>query len=146
TIRGADLVVAADGINSRTRELFKDRFKPTTELRPNHFCWMGSDRPMDAFNFFFRDTPHGICISHCYQYQPGRSTWVMETDPETFAKAGLDKLDEAASARFLERVFAEELRGHRLITNKSVWRNFPTIRCQRWTRGTVVTIVDGGAA
>ena len=110
TIRGADLVVAADGINSRIREAFADHFKPTIELRPNQFAWMGSTRPFDAFTFFFRETEHGIFIAHCYQYQPGRSTWMMETDPETFARAGLDKLDEEASARFLEGVFAEELR------------------------------------
>ena len=145
TIRGADLVVAADGINSRTRELFKDRFKPSIELRPNHFCWMGSDRPMDAFNFFFRETQHGIFIAHCYQYQPGRSTWVMETDPETFKRAGLDKLDEQGSARFLEGVFAEELNGHKLITNRSLWRNFPTIRCEKWTADNIVLIGDAKA-
>ena len=144
-IRGADLVVAADGINSRTREAFKEQFKPSIELRPNHFAWMGSKRPMDAFNFFFRETPHGIFIAHCYQYQPGHSTWVMETDPETFKRAGLDKLDEAASARFLEDVFAKELAGHKLITNRSVWRNFPTIRCERWTADNVVLLGDAKA-
>ncbi len=145
TTRGADLVVAADGINSRTREAFKDRFNPTIELRPNYFCWMGSDRPMDAFNFFFKETPHGIFIAHCYQYQPGRSTWVMETDPETFQRAGLGAMDEAASAQFLEGVFAEELAGHKLITNRSLWRNFPTIRCEKWTADNVVLIGDAKA-
>ena len=100
---------------------------------------------MDAFNFFFRETPHGIFIAHCYQYQPGRSTWVMETDPDTFKRAGLDKLDEAASAQFLEGVFAEELAGHKLITNRSIWRNFPTICCERWTHDNVVLIGDAKA-
>ena len=145
TTRGADLVVAADGINSRTREAFKDKFKPTIELRPNYFAWMGSKRPMDAFNFFFKETDHGIFIAHCYQYQPGHSTWVMETDPETFRRAGLDTLDEVASARFLEGVFADELAGHRLITNRSVWRNFPTVRCERWTADNIVLIGDAKA-
>ena len=88
---------------------------------------------------------HGIFIAHCYQYQPGRSTWVMETDPETFKRAGLDKLDEAASARFLEGVFAEELAGHKLITNRSLWRNFPTIRCEKWTADNIVLIGDAKA-
>ncbi len=145
TVRGADLVVAADGVNSRTREAFKEHFKPTIELRPNHFAWMGSKRPMDAFNFFFRETKHGIFIAHCYQYQPGRSTWVLETDPETFRRAGLAKLDETASARFLESVFAEELNGHKLITNRSIWRNFPTIRCERWTHDNIVLLGDAKA-
>jgi anthraniloyl-CoA monooxygenase len=100
---------------------------------------------MDAFNFFFRETEHGIFIAHCYQYQPGRSTWVMETDPETFKRAGLDPHDETASARFLEGVFAEELDGHKLITNRSIWRNFPTIRCERWTHDNMVLLGDAKA-
>src|SRR5215470_7353982 len=143
--RGADLTVGADGINSRLRRTFANRFNPTTDLRPNFFSWMGSTRPFDAFTFFFRETEHGIFIAHCYQYQPGRSTWVMETDPDTFARAGLGKLDEPASARFLENVFAEELQGHKLIINRSMWRNFPTIRCERWTAGNTVLIGDAKA-
>src|SRR5581483_3346461 len=141
----ADLVVGADGINSRLRETFAAEFKPEVDLRPNKFSWMGSTRPFDAFTFFFRETEHGIFIAHCYQYEPGRSTWVMETDPETFARAGLDKLSEQESAAFLERIFADELNGHKLITNRSIWRNFPTIRCARWTHKNAVLIGDAKA-
>jgi len=144
-MRDADLVVAADGVNSRVRETLAADFQPAVDLRPNTFAWMGSTRPLDAFNFLFRETPHGIFIAHCYQYEAGRSTWVMETDPKTFARAGLDRLDEAASARFLEGVFAEELAGHRLITNRSLWRNFPTIRCERWVARNAVLIGDAKA-
>jgi anthraniloyl-CoA monooxygenase len=141
----ADLVVGADGINSRLRETFASEFQPEVDLRPNKFSWMGSTRPFDAFTFFFRETEHGIFIAHCYQYEPGRSTWVMETDPETFARAGLDKRDEQQSAEFLEGVFAEELKGHRLTVNRSIWRNFPTIRCARWTYKNAVLIGDAKA-
>jgi anthraniloyl-CoA monooxygenase len=144
-VGNADLVIAADGINSRVREVFADQFQPSVDLRPNKFSWMGSTRPFDAFTFFFRETEHGIFIAHCYQYELGRSTWVMETDPDTFVRAGLDKLDENASARFLEKVFAEDLKGHRLIVNRSVWRNFPTIRCARWTHGNIVLLGDAKA-
>jgi anthraniloyl-CoA monooxygenase len=144
-MREADLVVAADGVNSRVRETLAADFRPSVDLRPNKFSWMGSTRPLDAFTFFFRETPHGIFIAHCYQYEAGRSTWVMETDPQTFARAGLDRLDEAASAKFLEAVFAEELAGHRLIVNRSLWRNFPTIRCERWVAGNAVLIGDAKA-
>ena len=145
TIRGADLVVAADGVNSKTREAFANFFKPDIGFRPNHFAWMGSTKPLDAFNFFFRETEHGIFIAHCYQYQPGRSTWIFETDPETFQRAGLGKLDEQGSAQAMERVFAEELDGHSLITNRSIWRNFPTIRCERWTHDNTVLLGDAKA-
>ncbi|MGE3871123.1 MAG: bifunctional salicylyl-CoA 5-hydroxylase/oxidoreductase, partial [Pseudorhodoplanes sp.] len=144
-MRDADLVIGCDGVNSRVRETFAESFKPGIDWRPNKFTWMGSTRPMDAFNFFFRETEWGIFIAHCYQYEPGRSTWVLETDPETFRRAGLDKLDEEASARFLEKVFAEELRGHKLITNRSIWRNFPMIRCERWTHENVVLLGDAKA-
>jgi anthraniloyl-CoA monooxygenase len=141
----ADLVVAADGINSRMREAFCATFKPSVDLRPNLFSWMGSTRPFDAFTFFFRETEHGIFIAHCYQYEPQCSTWIIETDPQTFARASLDQLDEAASARFVERLFADELAGHRIITNRSIWRNFPNIRCERWVAGNVVLIGDAKA-
>src|SRR6478609_3997295 len=145
TPRDADLVVAADGINSRIRAQHADVFRPETDLRPNKFAWMGSTRPFDAFTFFFRETEQGIFIAHCYQYEPGQSTWVMETDPETFARAGLDKLDEQQSAKFLEGVFAKELAGHKLTVNRSLWRNFPTIRCERWTHDNIVLIGDAKA-
>jgi anthraniloyl-CoA monooxygenase len=144
-IRQADLVVVADGINSRMREAYADRFKPSVDLRPNFFSWMGSTRPFDAFTFFFRETEHGIFIAHCYQYEPKCSTWIIETDPQTFARAGLGKLDEAASARFVEGLFADELQGHRLIINRSIWRNFPTIRCERWVADNMVLVGDAKA-
>src|SRR5207237_1008097 len=132
--------VAADGITSSVRQLIADDFKPSIDLRPNFFSWMGSTRPFDAFTFFFRETEHGIFIAHCYQYEPQRSTWIIETDPQTFARAGLDKLDEATSARFIENLFKDELNGHQLITNRSVWRNFPTIRCERSVADNLVLI------
>jgi anthraniloyl-CoA monooxygenase len=143
--RDADLIVAADGINSRIREKYASVFKPSVDLRPNKFAWMGSTRPFNAFTFFFRETEYGIFIAHCYQYEPGRSTWVMETDPETFARAGLDKLNEEQSARFLEGVFAKDLAGHKLTTNRSLWRSFPTIKCERWTHDNIVLIGDAKA-
>jgi len=141
----SDLVVAADGINSRIREDHRDHFRPQTDLRPNRFSWMGSTKPLDAFTFYFRETEHGIFIAHCYQYEPGRSTWVMETDPETFARAGLEAMSEEEAARFLEGVFADELDGHRLITNRSMWRQFPMIRNERWTMDNVVLLGDAKA-
>jgi anthraniloyl-CoA monooxygenase len=141
----ADLIVAADGINSAIRTRDEAHFQPNTDLRPNRFAWMGSTRPFDAFTFFFKERPEGIFIAHCYQYERGASTWVLETEPDTFLRAGLDHATEAESARFMEDVFAEELAGHRLITNRSQWRQFPMIRCARWTRGNVVLLGDAKA-
>jgi anthraniloyl-CoA monooxygenase len=142
----ADLIVAADGINSPVRTRFAAHFAPEIDLRPNRFAWMGSTHPFDAFTFFFRERPEGIFIAHCYQYEADASTWVLETDPATFARAGLDRMDEAQSARFMEDVFREELRGHRLLTNRSLWRRFPTIRCGRWVKDNVVLLGDAKAS
>jgi len=142
----ADLIVAADGINSPIRERDAAHFQPEVDLRPNRFAWMGSTRPFDAFTFFFKEPAEGIFIAHCYQYEAGASTWVLETDPETFARAGLEGMSEAESARFLEGVFAEELGGHRLVTNRSHWRRFPMIRCGRWVKDNLVLLGDAKAS
>ena len=141
----ADLIVAADGINSPIRTRDEAHFQPNTDLRPNRFAWMGSTRPFDAFTFFFKERAEGIFIAHCYQYEPNASTWVLEMEPQTFLNAGLDQATEAESARFMETVFAEELAGHKLITNRSPWRQFPMIRCARWTHGNVVLLGDAKA-
>ena len=140
--REYDLVVAADGINSSIRETYRDHFVPETDLRPNRFVWMGSTKPLDAFTFHFRELPEGIVIIHAYQYEPGRSTWIFETDPDTYAKLGFDRMSEAESADFLEKTFAEELGGHKLITNRSLWRQFPMIRCSRWVKDNIVLMGD----
>jgi anthraniloyl-CoA monooxygenase len=144
-VRDYDLVVAADGINSRIRETYVDHFQPEVDLRPNRFVWMGSTKPLDAFTFHFRELPEGIVIIHAYQYEPGRSTWIFETDPETFARLGFDAMSEAETAAFLEAAFAAELGGHKLITNRSLWRQFPMIRARRWVKDNIVLIGDAKA-
>ena len=141
----ADLVVAADGINSLVRETYKEHFGTAVDLRPNRFTWLGSTRPLDAFTFSFRETEHGVFIAHAYQYEPGHSTWVMETDADTFERAGLDGMTEGGSARYLEKAFAEDLDGHALLINRSLWRRFPMIRNARCVRGNTVLLGDAKA-
>jgi anthraniloyl-CoA monooxygenase len=143
--KDADLIVAADGINSAIRETRREHFGTKVDFRPNKFAWMGSTRTFDAFSFFFRETEYGIFIAHCYQYEPHRSTWVMEVQADTFEKAGLGDLDEAQSARFLEKVFADELRGHKLLINRSTWRNFPRVSNEHWVKDNIVLIGDAKA-
>jgi len=141
----ADLVVAADGINSRIRERHADHFRPEVDVRPNKFSWMGSTRPLDAFTFIFQETEWGPFIAHAYQYEAGRSTWVFETDPETFERAGLAGMSEAQSAKLMERIFGWFLDGHPVLTNRSIWRSFPMIRSKRWVMGNKVLIGDAKA-
>jgi anthraniloyl-CoA monooxygenase len=141
----SDLIIAADGINSSVRAANEAHFRPELDLRPNRFAWMGSTKPLDAFTFSFRETEHGVFIAHAYQYEPGRSTWVMETNADTFERTGLGDMSEAQSARFLENVFAEDLDGHALVTNRSTWRRFPMIRNARCVMGNVVLLGDAKA-
>jgi anthraniloyl-CoA monooxygenase len=141
----SDLIVIADGINSRIRERYKEHFQPSVDLRPNKFTWLGSTKPLDAFKYFFRETPEGTIVAHCYQYEPDRSTWVIETDEKTWRNFGFDRLGESEMLPVIERVFAEELDGHALIANRSLWRNFPTITNRTWVKGNAVLVGDAKA-
>ncbi len=144
-IAGADLVILSDGINSRFREKYTAHFAPEVDLRSNHFAWMGSTKPLDAFTFIFQETEWGPFIAHAYQYEPGHSTWIFETDPDTFARAGLKGLDERQSADRMAQIFGWFLDGHPLLINRSMWRNFPMIRSKRWVRGNMVLLGDAKA-
>ena len=130
----SDLIVVADGVASKIREKYKEHFQPSVDLRPNKFTWLGSTKPLDAFKYFFRETPQGLIVAHCYQYEPDRSTWVIETDEQTWKNFGFDKLSETDMLPVIEAVFAEELDGHKLINNRSLWRNFPTITNKTWVK------------
>ena len=144
-VRAADLVVACDGINSRVRERHADHFRPSLDWRRAKFAWFGTTRPLDAFTFVFRDTPHGMFQVHAYPFQVGDeplSTWIVECHEDTWRRAGLEGMDEAASARFCEELFAEWLDGHPILTNRSIWRSFPTVRNETWVKGNVVLLGD----
>ncbi len=142
----ADLIVLADGINSRFRDKYITHFEPEVDLRSNVFAWMGSTRPLDAFTFIFQETEWGPFIAHAYQYEPGHSTWIFETDPETFERAGLADLDEKQSADRMAEIFGWFLEGHPLLTNRSMWRNFPMIRNKRWVKDNMVLLGDAKAS
>ena len=141
----ADLIVLADGSNSRFRDKYVDHFRPEVDLRSNKFAWMGSTRPLDAFTFIFQETEWGPFIAHAYQYEVGRSTWIFETDAETFARAGLEGLSERQSADRMAEIFGWFLQGHPLLTNRSMWRNFPMIRSERWVKNNMVLLGDAKA-
>lgn len=138
----ADLVVAADGVHSGTRRKFADHFRPEIEHRPNRFVWLGTTFPFPAFTFYFKSDRHGLWRVHAYRYAPDRSTFIVEAREETWRAAGADRMSEDETVAFCERLFAEELRGHRLLKNRSVWRSFPVIRCGRWSRGNLVLLGD----
>jgi len=141
----SDLIVVADGLNSRIRSKYSDHFQPSLDLRPNKFTWLGSTRPLDAFKYFFRETPQGVLLAHCYQYEADRSTWVIEMDEGTWKNFKFDQLSEQEMIPVLEKIFSEELDGHPLIANRSLWRNFPNISNKTWVRGNAVLVGDAKA-
>jgi anthraniloyl-CoA monooxygenase len=142
--KDSDIIVGADGIASRVRELYKDHFKPSFEWRKNHFIWYGSTKPAPAFTFDFTSNHHGIWVLGAYQYSRDLSTWVVEAPARTWAnaRAEVEHLSEAELLAYMERLWADKLQGHRLVSNKSVWRTFPTIRCETWWFRNIVLIGD----
>ena len=141
----ADVIVASDGINSRIRTHFAQVFQPDVRSMANYFTWMGSTRPLTDFTYFFKETLEGIIVAHTYQYEPGRSTWIFETDPACWAGHGFANRSEDEAARYLETLFADELQGHGLITNRSLWRNFPRVECKAWSHGNIALLGDAKA-
>ncbi|MCA8951664.1 MAG: FAD-dependent monooxygenase, partial [Planctomycetes bacterium] len=137
-----DLVVAADGVNSRVRERYAASFGPALDWRKCKFAWFGTTKRMTAFTFVFLPTEWGLFQVHAYPFEAGRGTWIVECREETWQRAGLDRLDERQSAEFCERLFAEWLAGEKLLTNRSIWRTFPTVRCESWRHGNVVLLGD----
>ncbi len=138
----ADLIVVADGAASLIRDRLSDQFQPHLDWRQNRFVWLGSTRPFPAFTFYFKPSPVGLWRTHAYQYAPGRSTFIVEAREETWKASGLDETDEQATVAYLERLFTDELQGHRLLANRSIWRRFPTVRNARWHSGRVVLLGD----
>src|SRR5205807_8192511 len=100
----------------------------------------------DAFTFIFQETEWGPFIAHAYQYEAGRSTWIFETDPGTFERAGLKGLNEKQSADRMAKIFGWFLEAHPLLTNRSMWRNFPMIRSKRWVKDNMVLLGDAKAS
>ncbi len=139
---GADLIVGADGANSTVRKLLEGRFVPTLDWRPNRFVWLGTTKSFPAFTFYFRENEHGLWRVHAYQYEPGSSTFIVECTEETWRSSGMDEASEEQTAAYCETLFQEELDGHALVRNRSLWRSFPTIRCERWSAGNVTLIGD----
>ena len=128
----ADLVVAADGFNSSVRERYREHFRPRVDMRPNRFVWLGTTRPFPAFKFYFKHDRHGLWRVHAYRYEEGGSTFIVETTEATWRAAGMDTADEARTVAFCEELFRDELEGHPLIANRSIWRQFGVVTNERW--------------
>jgi anthraniloyl-CoA monooxygenase len=143
----ADLLVAADGVNSRTRKRYAAAFEPDIDVRKCRFIWLGTRQSFPAFTFAFEKTEHGWFQIHAYQFSKDLSTVIVETREETWKAHGLDTYSTEQSIEFCERLFGRYLGGHRLMSNAnhlrgSAWLNFNRVLCKRWHTGNVVLIGD----
>jgi 2-polyprenyl-6-methoxyphenol hydroxylase-like FAD-dependent oxidoreductase len=138
----ADLVIGADGVNSLVRKTHEAEFGTEITLLQNRFAWFGATRPFDYLTQTFKKLPQGNFNAHHYRYTPAMSTFLVEVDAGTFERVGFDAMNEEASRSYCENIFADELEGAHLVTNKSVWRRFPVISNKHWSVGNRVLVGD----
>jgi 2-polyprenyl-6-methoxyphenol hydroxylase-like FAD-dependent oxidoreductase len=139
---GCDLVVGADGVGSLVREVHRASFQPSIEELSNRYIWYGTDQPFDCLTLTFRENGDGAFVAHHYRYGESASTFIVECDAETWAAAGLAAMPEADSLRYCEELFREELGGHPLLTNRSLWLRFKVVTNRRWVHDNVVLLGD----
>ena len=143
----ADLILAADGLNSRVRAAAPEAFGVDVEVRRNRYVWLGTTRAFDAFTFDFRETPHGWVWAHAYRFEPGLSTFILECSDATWRASGFDGMSQDETCRAGEALFADLLDGHPLMSNArhlrgSAWLQFPRVLCRTWRDGRTVLIGD----
>ena len=146
-----DLVVAADGINSRVRATYADKFKPDIDVRACKYIWLGTHQKFDdAFTFIFEETLHGWVWAHAYQFDAETATFIVECSEDTWRKSGFDAADSARTIAACEKIFARNLGGNALMSNAkhlrgSAWLNFNRVLCERWSFDNVVLLGDAAA-
>ncbi|WP_295645508.1 bifunctional salicylyl-CoA 5-hydroxylase/oxidoreductase [uncultured Methylibium sp.] len=134
----ADLIIASDGLNSRIRQKYAQAFEPDVDLRRCRFVWLGTERLFEAFTFDFQRTAHGWFQAHAYRFDATHSTFIVETPEPVWRASGLEQMEKEEGIAFCERLFAEVLQGHKLISNathlrgSASWIRFPRVVCKRW--------------
>ena len=145
---GWDLVVAADGINSRFRDAYREHFGVDVQERANRFVWLGTTKTFDAFTFAFEKTDAGWIWAHAYRFADDCSTFIVECSELTWRKLGFDNMDQAEAIARCEKIFAKYLDGRPLLTNAShlrgsaAWLKFRRIICERWHYDRLILLGD----
>src|SRR5438105_394870 len=138
----SDLVVGADGVNSRVRQLFENEFKPNLSVRPNKYIWYGTNQLFHGLTLTFRETPAGTFAAHSYKFDENTSTFIVECDPQTWETAGFARMSDEETRAYLAEVFAPDLNGYPLLSNNSKWINFVLVKNAHWSFENVVLLGD----
>ena len=141
-VADADLIVAADGVNSVVRRINAEAFHASVDFGLNKFIWYGATKPFDSLTLTFRHSDDGVFCAHHYRYSPTMSTFIIEVDAATWDRAGFPSMSAEDTIAYCERVFAPDLDGHPLVSNNSNWRNFPVVWNDRWSFSNVVLMGD----
>jgi 2-polyprenyl-6-methoxyphenol hydroxylase-like FAD-dependent oxidoreductase len=141
-VQGCDLLVGADGANSFVRRALEGEFAPQLQWLSNRFAWYGTEQTFECLSLTFRANADGSFVAHHYRHGPKMSTFVVECDEATWRRAGLDRMNDEESRAYCERVFAADLGPHPLVSNKSIWRQFPLLRTRSWHVGNAVLLGD----
>lgn len=145
---GYDLVIAADGANSRIRDRYAEHFDVDVQVRRNKFFWFGTTKAFEAFTFAFEETEAGWVWAHAYRFDDDLSTFIVEMDPDTWTGLGLDRMDQPEAIALCERIFAKYLDGHALMSNAThlpgpqAWLNFRRIVCDTWHYRNLILLGD----
>ncbi|HWF90476.1 MAG TPA: FAD-dependent monooxygenase [Pyrinomonadaceae bacterium] len=137
-----DLLLAADGVNSTVRLRYAEQFQPELDVRANRYIWYGTHQLFHGLTLTFRENSAGVFAAHSYKFSPTTSTFIVECDPQTWSKAGLEQMNSEETLDYVGDVFAQDLNGHKLLSNNSKWINFLLVRNRNWFFENVVLIGD----
>jgi anthraniloyl-CoA monooxygenase len=142
SLTNCDMIVGADGVNSSVRQQYAAEFQPSLSLLSNKYIWYGTHQLFDTLSLIFRRYNGGAFVAHCYPYSRDTSTFIIECDAQTWERAGFASMSEQDSINYCQRVFADDLGGHELLPNKSVWLNFKLVTNRRWSYRNVILLGD----
>ena len=137
-----DLLLAADGVNSTIRLHYLEQLKPQLDLRSHRYIWYGTNQLFHGLTLTFRENAAGTFAAHSYKFNQQTSTFIIETDPQTWKRAGFDNKSDAETRAYLEEVFATDLNGHPLLSNNSKWIQFLLVKNAHWFFENVVLLGD----
>jgi len=137
-----DLLLAADGVNSTVRLRYAEQFQPELDARANRYIWYGTHQLFHGLTLTFRENGAGVFAAHSYKFSPTTSTFIVECDPQTWTTAGFEQMDSEETLDYVGAVFAQDLKGHKLLSNNSKWINFLLVKNRKWFFENVVLIGD----